>query len=33
MFEDLFWKLKKANDKWGFIDEVKEIIEIWETDN
>lgn len=33
MFEDLFWKLKKANDKWEFIDEVRELIELWEADH
>lgn len=33
MFGDLFWKLKNSDDKWEFIDEVKEIIEVWEVDD
>ncbi len=30
MFEDFFWKLKKSNDKWEFLEEMKELIEVWE---
>lgn len=30
MYEDVFWKLKKATDKWEYLDELKELIEVWE---
>ena len=31
--EDLFWRLKKATDEWEFLNEVKELIEIWENND
>lgn len=30
LFENLFWQLKRSNDKWEFLDFLKEIADKWE---